>query len=119
MNKKEQAEMQALIKQAAINRALNWTQPVMPDVSPPRGSGETTGFVFNTHNASISSAWSSSVHHSIGYASSKESRSASQNSRHLYSTKLLALRGLRHEVEKECAAKLACIDAEIAKEQSK
>lgn len=114
MNKKEQAEFDAAKKAVVVARALNWTEPVAPDVPPPSwGEPLTTGYVLNTYNACVNVACSSSVSHSIG----KTDRVTSQNSRSLYSTKLLALRALRHAVEKECAEKLASIDLQIQAEQ--
>lgn len=114
MNKKELAEFEALKRQAAVNRALRWTKPVARDLPPPEKFSETThGFDFNTYNASVFPAWSSSVTHGTGIYD-KKTRSASQNCCSLFSTEVLALRALRHALENEAAKKLADIDARIA-----
>lgn len=113
MNKKEQAEFDAAKKAVIVARALNWTQPVAPDVPPPPTSSTlTTGYLFGSYGVELSC--SSSINHARG----KTDRTNSQGPRRLYSTKLLALRALRHEVEKECAEKLAKIDMQIHAEES-
>lgn len=116
MNKKEQAELAALKKQIALAMALRWTDPVKPDVPPPSGSvrysyGWLTGGAYE-HSTQ---AWSSSVTHGRS-APEKAGRNGSQNCRHLYSTRLLALRARRHEMECDFAKQLADVDAEISKE---
>ena len=116
MNKKEQAEMAELKKQLSIVRALNWTQPVIKDVPRP-DSGTTHGYNFNTHNCLVYEVWSQPVRHGTGRAPTPHG-SASQNGIAMYSTKILALRGLRYAVELECAKKLAAIDAQIEAEES-
>jgi hypothetical protein len=113
MNKKEQAYVESLKTQLA----LRWTQPVAKDLPVPRPleGGFTSGWDFNAYNASVEKMWSESVAHGTG--GRRESRiSARQNGRALYSSKLLALKALRHAVECESAAKLRKIDIEIETE---
>jgi len=116
MNKKEKAEFDAAKKAVFVARALNWTQPVYPDVPVPK-SGETTGYLFNAYNCRVMFARSST----IGHASSDEdmpTKTSRQGCRALYSTRLLALQALRHELEKEYANTLAAIDMQIQKESA-
>lgn len=125
MNKKEQAEMDALREELRIARAFRFTDPVERDVMPPescyRGEGLTTGYDFNEHigadprsySSAISHQWSGSVSHGdMPYSE----YSGSQGSRRLFSTKLLALRALRFALERRFAKRLAAVDAAIEKE---
>jgi len=114
MNKKEQAEFEALKKQVAINRALRWTDPVDRDLPPPAMGGVSQGYDFNSYNKTVFQVWSKSTSHGNGVYSNL-TRSASQNGLHLFSTEERALRALRAAVELEAAKALADIDAAIAK----
>ena len=112
MNKAEKALVEELKTQAA----LRWTTPVSPDVPPPDGEGLRKGFLFNEYlgGPRVDKACSSSVHHSFGI----DDKTTSQGSRHLYSTRLRALRALRYEVEKQCAKMLRQIDAQVEAEEA-
>ena len=93
--------------------ALRWTDPVAPDVPPPSSSQDLSkGFLPNSYSMRVEPACSSAVSHAFG----RDDSTTSQGSRHLFSTRLLALRAMRHDVEKEAAAKLAAIDERIADE---
>lgn len=117
MNKKEQAEMAELKREAAINRALNWTQKIEPDLPTPSADDkDSSGFVFNAHNAHVQPAWSTSVSHGIGRPARMSGYSASQRGIPMYSSHLLALRALRHEMELAFASRLADIDKRIEAE---
>lgn len=116
MNKKEQAEFAAAKKAVIVARALNWREPVLPDVDIPKAGGRTQGFTYNTHSATIMYAISSSVSHATGW-SEFPAKTSSQRPLSMYSTKLRALKALRHAVEKECAEKLANIDVQIQVEK--
>ncbi len=110
MNKIEKAQMQALKVKASFYR----TQPVEPDVLPPK-SGTTTGYraLHPSYSAPIvESMWSTSVTHGRGVPGDKR-LSGSQNARALFSTPELALRALRYQVEIESMERLAAIDAAI------
>jgi len=112
MSKKEQALVEALLTEAALRR----TSPVAPDVPVPTGSGLTKGFLFSGAHSSdpgVQKACSSSVHHAIG----RDDQTRTQQPRSLYSTKLLALKALRYEVESHCAAILRRVDKQIEDEQ--
>lgn len=119
MNKKEQAEFDAAKKAVVVARALNWSEPVEPDLPPPAPASrqpDTLGFHFNTYNGSICYVRCSSTNHEKDDSAFPE-RTTSQRSFPIYSTRLLALKALRHAVEKECAEKLARIDLEIIAEK--
>lgn len=123
MNKKEQAEMAELRKKLAIAKAFVRTLPVEKDVPVPLPSWESGkyshGFDFNSYNNSIGEYWSSSVSHYTSNPIGKTGYiSGSQRGVSLYSTRLLALKALRHAVENNCAAALADIDAQIIQEEA-
>lgn len=111
MNKKEQAEFAALKEEVCIARALRFTDPVSPDVAPPKFGRLSTGFLF-AGTRGVEVACSSSTGHAYG----RDDKTTTQNPRWLYSTKLLALRAMRHEREIICARELARIDKEIEEE---
>lgn len=120
MNNKEQAEMAALKKQLAVASAFVRTPAVAKDVPPPEPSGKrdySHGFNFNAYNGTTEEYWSSCNTHytsnpvgKTGYISGRQEGIA------LYSTRLLALKALRHAVENEAAESLAKIDIQIAAE---
>lgn len=116
MNKKEQAEMENIRNEMRKARALRFTDKVYQDVLPPshnEGYGKlNTGFVFNSHNCSIDIACSSSFSHGKGQAN----KTTSQQAISMFSSRLLALKAMRNEIEQECAKKLAKIDGYIEKE---
>lgn len=117
MNKKEQAEFEAAKKAVVVARALNWSEPVDPDVPPP-SSGTVKGFVFNAfaQRPDVSYALTSSTGHATSWDDFPE-RTTTQGARHLYSTKLRSLKALRHALEMRYAESLASIDMQIQKEQ--
>ena len=99
--------------------SLRWTDPVKPDVPIPEGSGELSkGFypiASQSDSARVDIACSSSVFHAIG----SNTKTNSQRAMPLYSTRMLALRALRHQVENYCAKLLRRVDVQIEAEQSK
>lgn len=118
MNKKEQKEFDELKAQLRLAKALRWTSEVKPDIPLPTGQQLAKGFLFNDYiggwdGPNVAPACSSSVGHCYG----SDERTTTQQPRSLYSTKLLALRGLRHAVEQKVAAILAKIDEKIETEQ--
>lgn len=116
MNKKERAEFDAAIARANMLAALRRTEPVSKDVPPPdcaADRGDTTGWDFNTYTGTVSQYWSTTVSHGSG---AKRTAYGSQNSKPLFSTRLLALKALRHATEIESATKLARIDEQINQE---
>lgn len=112
MTKKEKAAMDAAILRAETLAALRWTGPVAFDVpAPVYGEGYKTGFSIDGNPA-----WSNSVTHGSGQCPKVGDyyRIASQKSSAMFSTRLLALRALRHEEEKMAAAEILKIDIQIA-----
>lgn len=114
MNKKEQAAFEEL----HVRLALRFTEPLEPDVPPPGQSGNwnqlTTGWVFNSFNRKVDCACSSSVNHAVG----STTKTSTQQPRHLYSTRLLALKALRAVKEREYAEALRSIDLGIEAEEA-
>lgn len=110
MNKKEQAEFEAMRKEVRVARALRFTDPIEPDVPPPAASGLSTGFLFGGSRVDV--ACSSSVHHGFG----RTDKTSTQRPRWLYSTKERALRAMRNRMEHEFAEELAKVDRQIEEE---
>lgn len=110
MNKKEREEFEAMKQALRIARAMRFTTPVAPDVPPPKGSGSTSGWLHNSYRGAAIQAWSESVSHGLGGPDRKSTGGGSQNSRPLFSTELLALKAMRHEMEMDFAKKLAQVD---------
>lgn len=110
MTKKEQREHEELLEKIRILGALRWTEQVNPDLVPSKEWRViVNGWQYNTYNETIHKACTDSIHHSYF----KWDKTDSHHSIHLYSTELLAPKGLRHAVELECAQKLAKIDKKI------
>mgnify|MGYP001598898564 CR=1 FL=1 len=115
MNKKGKVAFDTALKAVHVARALNWTDPVERDVLPPL-NGTTTGFLINAMSSqpSVLYAMSSSVSHATSLDEFPK-KTTTQGCRWLYSTELLALKALRHELEKKYAESLARIDMRIEK----
>jgi hypothetical protein len=118
MTKKEQAYVSDLENQLRLAKALRWTQPVEPDVAPPkpeeRGNRLATGYLYNAYfngftQGRVEPSCSSSISHNFG----SNTKTSSQGARHLYSTPVLAWQAMRYDVEKDCAKRLAYIDKQI------
>lgn len=117
MTKKEKAEMQAALDRAETLAALRWTAPVVRDVGVPE-NGYSEGWDYNSYKKEVFRGWSSSISHGTGPAPEVgRYRSASQDPRRLYSTEVLALAAMRHEIEQMAAADLIKIDRQIAAAQ--
>lgn len=101
---------------ALVQNALRWTPPVSTDVPPPNyGDPISVGFYGNPYSLRVEPACSSTSAHAVG----RTDRTTTQQSRHLCSTRLLALRKMRNEVEAVVASKLADVDEMIAEEEAK
>lgn len=120
MNKKEQAEFASMKKKLAVASAFVRTPAVERDVPAPSPSGPTRyshGFDFNVYGFAINEYWSSCSSHYTENPQGKSGYvSGSQRGISLYSTRLLALRALRHAVENKAASDLAEIDMKIEAE---
>ena len=124
MTKKEKAAFDAAIKKAETLAALRWTSPVKKDVLPPNVNEPSTnrytkGWVFNSYNMSVSTAWSSCIHHGSGEPPGNGKHgSSSQMPICMYSTKAKALAALRHELENKYARDLYEIDKLIQQDST-
>ncbi len=120
MNKKEIAELDRLKTELRIARAFRFTDGVKPDVMPPTSFSELRkGFLFNAYLnehsfGHVDVACTCSIYHAFG----RNDKTTTQQSRSLYSTRLLALKAMRHEMELKCARLLSVIDYSIEKEQA-
>lgn len=110
LNKKEQTELETLKLDLAMERAMRRSQPVAKDLPPPDSSGELSkGWDYSAYgNGEVRQHCSSSVFNGSGWE-----KTPYQNSRRLFSTELLALQALRHELAEGYAKNLARIDALI------
>jgi hypothetical protein len=117
MTKKEKEQLDDAVKQVQIVSALHWTRKVTKDVPIPQGDEMTTGFDFNIHTRTVNQYYSFSHRHGRGQHGTGSI--GSQNGLALYSTKTLALKAMRFEMEQEFARQLLSVDTEIEKEQSK
>ena len=114
MNKLEKQ----MVEDLRVKCALRWTSPVEPDVPVPESCELSTGFLpcaARSDSARVDVACSDRVHHGVG----TNTKTTSQGTRRLHSTRLLALRALRYEVEQYCAGLLRQVDAQIEAEESR
>lgn len=116
MTKKEKAEFDVILQRVNTLAALRWTEEVKPDVPKPDSYNlQTQGWTYTASayygGDKVSQAWSTGCSHGPGNSKS----SGSQGAIDLFSTELLALKALRHAVEKECAARLYWVDRLIEK----
>ena len=118
MTKKEKQEYQALQTKLRVAAAFHRTCPVEPDVPIPDVYGKVAvGYLpIACSSPRVERAWSRSVAHGTGpYA---VGTIGSQGGVELYSTRTLALRALRYEMEEELATTLAGIDKQIEEEEA-
>lgn len=112
MTKKEKARVEALLTSVALHRTAN----VEPDVALPDSYSDlATGWLFAGERSDfprVEVACSSRGSHAFG----RVDKTTTQEGRLLYSTKLLALKALRHTLENECAKRLRNIDRMIEAE---
>lgn len=118
MTKKEKEALDALILKVEILGALRWTQEVLPDIPVPVyvGYGFTCGadgWSFNTYSGTVYEAWSEAAVHGIGKYENRSWMSGTRGGIALYSSKELALKGLRYAMEMQFAEKLQKIDKAI------
>lgn len=109
MTKKEKEYVDGLLLELKRAKAFRQTNEVLFDVAPPTDWRTVEGWSYNLHTRTVYKTWSTSVCHGHGdIKSSRQQRSISQ-----YSTRLLALRALRHDVEQRFIAELMKIDDQI------
>lgn len=120
MNKKEAEYVARLERDLKISRAFKFTDLIEPDV---RHSGDLgviiKGWVYNTFNHKVRPAMTKANSHYEGSHEYVEGMGGwSQQAIRMYSSKLLALKAMRAEIEREYANDLAVIDEVIEKEQA-
>ena len=113
MNKAEKELVDSLKLQLALRR----TTPVNPDVPIPESSTSALSLGWlplasMSDSARVESACSSVVSHGVG----SWIKTSSQGPRALYSTKMLALKALRYQVEGYCAKLLRRVDVMLEQE---
>lgn len=118
MTKKEAEAHRKEVDALKLRLALCWTPKVEPDVLAPSLSDVTSRVAlvkgWLPAYDRVEPACSSRVHHSVG--STTETRS--QGARNLYSTKLLALRAARNDLERRFAHELKLMDEKIEMEKA-
>lgn len=114
MTKAERERQEHAANEARIRAALRWTEEAPgPDVAPGSWRELSTGYLFNAPTGRVDVACSSPTSHAFGQID----QTTTQGARHLYSTRLLALRAMRNAVERACAERLAAIDRQIEQEE--
>jgi len=107
MNKKEKQ----LFEDLKIKVAFRFTKPIEPDLDHPKLSSDeiVNGYSFNSYSKRIEKSCSSSVYHSsYGWDKTNQQQPIRQ-----YSTKILALKAMRNEMENKAAKELYEIDKKI------
>ena len=107
MNKKENAYVEKL----EMELALRWTAPVEKDVEIPKTSKVIVSGFSHT-STRVTESCSSTLSHST----SSTTRANSKDPIKQFSSRLLALKSLRHSIELESAKRLFVIDKQIAEE---
>ena len=114
MTKKEQALIEKLLTQSALRA----TSEVKPDVPIPETWGELAKgwrpIASSSPSARVEKSCSTRGSHGIGTWDKTNSQRPIQQ----YSTKLMALKALRWEVEQDCASRLRSSDRQIEAEES-
>lgn len=119
MNKKEQAAFEELKTELRLARAMRFTEPVEPDIPIPNGSILTKGFMFNAYHGIGGDRVVRACSSAVGHGFDRDDRADTKMPRRLYSSRLLALKAMRHSVEEDVAQRLANIDAQIEAELAK
>lgn len=122
MNKKEQKAFDDLKEQLRLAKAMRFTEDVKEDVPIPTQWGQLNrGWLFNAHRwksygncNAVDRACSSSTGHDFG----NDTKTSTQGGKALFSTKLLALKAMRRQIELEYAKSLADLDKLIEEEST-
>jgi hypothetical protein len=114
MTKAERAKMDSLVEKVRLNGALRWTSEVKPDVLPPTDQTVLVGYLAYGsigwgYMPRVDKAWTQFHLHGDGDGSNSRFVS-SHGGRAMYSSKLLAVKAKRHQMELECAKILAAYD---------
>lgn len=123
MNKKEQAAFADLEYRLRLAKALRFTEPIERDVQPPactdhdeklRKGWDYNAYIGGFSGPKVEKACTSSIYHGFG----DDTKTTTQRPKPLFSTRLLALRALRNNVETQVAEILAKIDEQIEEEKA-
>jgi hypothetical protein len=115
MNKSERSKMERLCEELRIAKAMRFTEKVEPDLMPPESfGGLVNGYLYNAYysNPCVEPACTSSTSHGFG----SHDKTNTQQPRRLYSSRLLAWKACRNDLEKQFSRVLAEVDAQIEKE---
>lgn len=105
---------QQVFENMKIQCALRFTEKVYPDILPPENFDKiVNGYSFNSYSEKVEKSCSSRLAHSL-YAWNKTN---SRESIEQYSSRLLALKAMRYEMEQIFAKKLYAVDVLIEKEK--
>jgi hypothetical protein len=112
MNKKEKA----LVEDLKIRLALRFTDLVVEDIDfPAAGVGADNfvkGYVFNSYSVRVNKSCSDYLYHNHH----SDGKTTTQGSIRQFSTRLLALKAMRNEIELKIAKQLYEVDQMIEKE---
>jgi hypothetical protein len=109
MTKKEKK----MVEDLKTKLALRFTEFVKPDIDYPKiGDGLINGYNFNSYAREVWKSCSTSYSHGIR----NWDKTSSQQPIQQYSSKLLALKAMRNEIETKVARDLRSIDILIEKE---
>ena len=108
MNKKDQQMVEAL----KTKLALRFTETIRADVLIPIDDKIVNGYSYNSYNTRVEKSCSSGFFHSIG----KWDKTDAQRSINQYSSRLLALKAMRNELEFRYAFELRQVDLMIEEE---
>lgn len=109
MTKKEKK----MVEDLKTKLALRFTEQVKPDIDYPKIEDDLiNGYQFNSYRKEIYKSCSTSYSH----GTRQWDKISSQQPIQQYSSKLLALKAMRNEVEKQCAIDLRSVDILIEKE---
>lgn len=120
MNKREQAAMEELETKLRLAMAFRRTERVEPDVPVPNYGEQTSGWQYNTYRGIVVRAGSKPNSHWLGMNCDDTAPTAmswSQLGIPVYSTKLLALKAMRYEVESRAEREMESIDRDIQAER--
>ncbi len=116
MNKAERCAMDRLEKELAHARALGWPsyeKPKRAKINATGGGPLFVGWTFNAYNNSISQGCSNGVNHSTSRTDTTTTQRAEPHEG-FFVTRIEAIQALRHEATRQCAERLAKIDAMLA-----
>lgn len=122
MNKAEKQRLEELETALRIAKAFRFTEEVKPDIPVPQGFGqqEAYGFIYHAYKGvRVERSVSGPCSHGSTYRDDITPVITSQRGVQQFSSRLLAFRAGRYELEQEFAGILADIDEQIEEELAK